>query len=97
MSFIETIELDENNRIVVTTDDCHEWDGDGLTREEIDNLPVPVIVTHYRLYKIVAADMVNAEIKESLEWREIDSIGGCYLDDEYTALVVAREYFGIGE
>ena len=28
------------------------------------------------------------------EWRIEDSLGGCYLDDDYTARDVAREYFG---
>lgn len=29
-------------------------------------------------------------------WEEVDSVWGCYLDDEYTAEQVARENFGVG-
>lgn len=29
-------------------------------------------------------------------WNLVDSIGGCYLDDDYTAEVVAREHFDLG-
>ena len=28
-------------------------------------------------------------------WEEVDALGGCYLDTEYTAEVVAREHFDI--
>lgn len=38
----------------------------------------------------------NADETEEMDtWEWEDSIGGCYLDDEYTAEVVAREYFDI--
>jgi hypothetical protein len=29
------------------------------------------------------------------EWEVVESIGGCYLDDDYTAQVVASEYFNL--
>jgi hypothetical protein len=36
-----------------------------------------------------------AETRE--EWEEVDSLWGCYLDDDYTAQVVAEGHFGLTE
>lgn len=37
----------------------------------------------------------STETAEMDTWEYFDSIGGCYLDDEYTALTVASEYFDL--
>jgi len=41
--------------------------------------------------------IVGGETRE--EWEEVDdcAIWGCYLDDEYTAFVVAKEHFALPE
>lgn len=35
------------------------------------------------------------ETREMDTWEPVDWLGGCYLDDEYTALDVAREHFDV--
>lgn len=94
-TLIETIEIDDNTRLVVFADEDCVWDGYGLSEEEIANLPDPVGVVLERRYKWVKTNLDNAEYEERYEWEEEESIWGCYLDDTYTAQVVAQEYWGV--
>lgn len=41
----------------------------------------------------VGDNIIYEDVHE--EWEYVDSLAGCYLDDEYTALDVAREHFDI--
>lgn len=49
------------------------------------------IVVHEKREQWTNAD----ETAEMDTWEWEDSLGGCYLDDKYTALDVAREYFDV--
>ena len=50
------------------------------------------IVEHRQRVRLYTED---GEPYEEDYWKEVDSLGGCYLDDEYTALDVAREHFDV--
>ncbi len=41
----------------------------------------------------VGDDIIHEDVHE--EWEYADSLAGCYLNDEYTALDVAREHFDV--
>lgn len=45
----------------------------------------------------IAADGTFYTDEDEPDWIETESIGGCYLDDEYTAEDAARDYFNIKE
>lgn len=47
------------------------------------------IVEHQKREQWTNAD----ETAEMYTWEYVDSLGGCYLDDEYTALDVAKDHF----
>lgn len=49
------------------------------------------LVVHEKREQWTNAD----ETAEMDTWEPVDSLGGCYLDDNYTALDVAREYFDV--
>lgn len=49
------------------------------------------IVEHQKREQWTNAD----ETAEMDTWEEVDSLSGCYLDDVYTAEVIAREYFDL--
>lgn len=49
------------------------------------------IVEHQKREQFTNAD----ETRELDIWEGVDSLGGCYLDDEYTAIDVARDNFDI--
>ena len=91
MHAIETIYIDDNTRIVVYPDCDYVWDGDGLTDEEIADLPEPVGVV---LEKITKWQKIGTFEARDI-WEEEESIWGNYCDDEYTPADVAREYFGV--
>lgn len=50
------------------------------------------IVEHQQRVRLYTED---GEPYDEDDWGYVDSLGGCYLDDEYTALEVARENFDI--
>lgn len=49
------------------------------------------IVEHQKREQWTNAD----ETQEMSTWEYVDALAGCYLDDEYTAIEVAREHFGV--
>lgn len=49
-------------------------------------------VIHEKLETWVKADDPD-ETRD--DWEEVDALWGCYLDDDYTALVVAKEHFDL--
>lgn len=103
MSAVETIELDENTRLRVEYDTDAEspltW-GDHVTKGDesyqrwAEGEVFGVIVE--RRFTVLAqrVDDPASDVAEGFEWRETDSIWGCYLDDQYTAQICAAEHFG---
>lgn len=91
MHALEIINIDDNTRIVVYPDHDYVWDGDGLTDEEIADLPDPVGIV---LEKITKWQKIGTFETRDI-WEEEESIWGCYCDSDYTPEDVAREYFGV--
>ncbi len=50
------------------------------------------IVEHRQRVRLYTED---GEPYEEDYWKEVDSLGGCYLDETYGALEVAKEHFDI--
>ena len=50
------------------------------------------IVEHQQRVRLYTED---GEPYDEDDWTEVDSLCGCYLDDDYTAEVVAREHFDL--
>ena len=101
---VETIEVDPRTRIRVEYDtdaeDPRTW-GDHIADDDY-------AVEQWRageVYGVIVERKVDwtrmgagdgEKLPDTMTtWEEIDSIWGCYLDDTYTARVVANEYFGI--
>lgn len=98
---IETIDIDPTTRLVVFVDDDAEdprtWgnytEEDGPTMEAWRNGDVfGVEIQKLETWQNMADPTVTRQ-----EWEPQGSLGGCYLDDNYTARTVAAEYFGIPE
>ena len=101
---VETIEVDPRTRIRVEYDTDAEdprWWGDHITDNDY-------VVEQWRageVYGVIVERKVDwirvgagdgEKLPDTMTtWEEVDSIWGCYLDDTYTARVVANEYFGI--
>jgi len=105
MKPVEIIEIDDKTRIAVYLDTDAEspltW-GTALTEDsfeykqwakgEVYGVVIEQRVDYYELDDNgVATDRPCLEV-----WEETgDSLWGCYLDDTYTAEMVAKEYFGV--
>lgn len=104
MEPIETFEVDEKTRIATYCDNDAEnpltW-GDHVTKDSPEYVQWAsgdvygvAIETRIDFYELddngIATDRPAIEV-----WEETDSLWGCYLDGEYTALVVAKENFGV--
>ena len=102
---MSTIEVDPRTRIRVEYDTDAEdprWWGDHIADDDY-------AVEQWRageVYGVIVERKVDWTFEGDIPdgvmvpntmttWEEIDSIWGCYLDDTYTARVVANEYFGI--
>lgn len=96
---METIQLDETHRLLVTEDESAE-DPRTWGTHVLENGPTMQRWLNGEVYNV---DMQERKTWRNVEnpgdtlttWETVDSIGGCYLDDEYTARVVAEEYFGL--
>ena len=101
---MEIIQIDENTRLRVEFDPDAEspvmWDK-SITRDDeayirwVQGEVYGVIVE--RRWKATRVQVGNPDVAavEEFVWEDDDSIWSCYLDDAYTAEVVAEEYFGI--
>lgn len=88
---MSTIEVDPRTRICVIPDTGAEdprWWG--------DHIEVYGVIVERKVDWIRVGAGDGQELPDTMTtWEEIGSIWGCYLDDTYTARVVANEYFGI--
>jgi len=98
----EIIDVDDTTRVVVYYDDDYQIEAEEreLTDEQIEEEQrqieqdgvYGVSVEKLQTWALLASDgsLTGAEREE---WYGEDSIWGCFLDDKYTALDVAREHF----
>lgn len=97
---MDTIAIDDKTRLLVLPDedagDPRDW---GLDID--DDSPEVQAWRAGEVYGVVIerlATYTNDATGEKMSrWEETDSLWGCYLDDTYTAEVVAREYFGVSQ
>lgn len=98
----ETIPVDDTTRVVVYYDDDYQMEADEreLTPEQIAE--EQAILDRDGVYGVTVQKAVKWAQHgpddmptgvERVEWEEVDAIWGCFLDDKYTALDVAREHF----
>ena len=99
------MKLEEDERAAKLVDvrvgrDVYNYLVTGETTEQIDGFMEDFstwmngevyIVVHQKREQWTNAD----ETAEMDTWEPVDSLGGCYLDDNYTALDVARDYFDV--
>jgi hypothetical protein len=98
----ETIQITEDYRLIVTPDENASDPRDWNPGSEVD--PGTLSLWQAGRVYIVASqerqwwarlDESGQPIRLTAEyrWMDVDSIGECYLTDEYTAQVVASEHF----
>ena len=99
---VEIVEIDDKTRIAVYPDtdaECpREW-GDHITRDSPEykqwaagEVYGVVIETRALCYD----ERGNLLTEPPFDiWVQSDSLWGCYLDADYTAEIVAKEYFGV--
>lgn len=102
---VETIEVDPRTRIRVEYDTGAEdprWRGDHIADDDYvveqwrDECAGHGVIVERKVDWIRVGAGDGQELPDTMTtWEEIGSIWGCYLDDTYTARVVANEYFGI--
>ena len=94
----EIIDVDDTTRVVVYYDDDYQIEAEEreLSPEEvkaeqtqIDLEGVYGVSVEKRFTGVLLRDMDTP----ADAWDGVDAIWGCFLDDKYTALDVAREYF----
>ena len=96
---METITLTETSRLIVDYDTDAEnpltW-GSHMTESDetygrwASGEVFTVTLERSKVYTADDGDTVTI-------WSYVESLGGCYLDDNYTAQVVAREHFTLTE
>lgn len=98
----EIIDVNDTTRVVVYYDDDYQVEAEEreLTpeeaaeeRERIEQEGVyGVSVQKAQTWALLGPDGSLTGVDRT-EWDDVDSIWGCFLDDNYTALDVAREHF----
>lgn len=98
----EIIPVDDTTRVVVYYDDDYQMDAEWreLTPEEVkaeldlieQEGVYGVSVQKNRTWALLGLDGSLTGVERS-EWVDEESVWGCFLDDNHTALDVAREHF----
>lgn len=98
----ETIPVDETTRVVVYYDDDYQMEAEEreLTPEQIEEEQAQldqdgvyiVAVEKLQTWALLASDGSHTGATRE-EWYQEDMIGGCFLDVDYKAVQVAREFF----
>lgn len=98
----EIIGVDDTTRVVVYYDDDYQIEAEEreLSPEEVKAEQTQidlegvygVSVQKAQTWALLASDGAPTSATRT-EWEDVESVWGCFLDDKYTAMDVARDHF----